>query len=102
MVQETILISLAYDQLESLIDNAIGKAIKEYSTQLQKVEEKQPEFLTRKQTANKLHISLATLDVYVKKGLLESKKIGHRVLFKSDDINNSLFQSIQNEKFKIK
>ena len=55
MVQETILISLPLNQLESLIDNAVGKAIKEYSTQLQKVEEKQREFLTRRQTASKLH-----------------------------------------------
>lgn len=101
MIQETILISLAYDQLESLIDNAVGKAIKEYSTQLQKVEDK-PDFLTRKQTADKLHLSLGTLDQYVKSGLITSYKIGHRVLFKSNEINDSLFQSIQNQKFKTK
>lgn len=102
MIQETILISIPLNQLESLIDNAIDKAIKEHSTQLQKVEEKQPEFLTRKQTADKLHLSLGTLDQYVKSGLITSYKIGHRVLFKSDEINDSLFQSIKNQKFKTK
>ncbi|MGV0753168.1 MULTISPECIES: helix-turn-helix domain-containing protein [Empedobacter] len=101
MVQETILISLPLNQLESLIDNAIGKAIREYSTQLQKVEDK-PDFLTRKQTAEKLHLSLGTLDQYVKSGLISSYKIGHRVLFKSNEINESLFQSIKNQKFKTK
>ena len=101
MVQETILISLPLNQLESLIDNAIDKAIREYSTQLHKVEDK-PDFLTRKQTAEKLHLSLGTLDQYVKSGLITSYKIGHRVLFKSDEINDSLFQSIQNQKFKTK
>ncbi|MFV0189736.1 MULTISPECIES: helix-turn-helix domain-containing protein [Empedobacter] len=102
MVQETILISLAYDQLETLIDNCVSKAIRNHSTQLQKVEEKQPEYLTRRQTASKLHLSLGTLDQYVKSGLITSYKIGHRVLFKSNEINDSLFQSIQNQKFKTK
>ncbi len=101
MVQETIFISLPLNQLETLIENAIGKAIKEHSTQLQKVEDK-PDFLTRKQTADKLHLSLGTLDQYVKSGLITSYKIGHRVLFKSDEINESLFQSIKNQKFKTK
>lgn len=101
MVQETILISLPLNQLESLIDNAIDKAIREYSTQLQKVEDK-PEYYTRKQTASKLHLSLGTLDQYVKSGLITSYKIGHRVLFKSNEINESLFQSIKNQKFKTK
>lgn len=102
MIQETILISLAYDQLETLIDNAIGKAIKEYSLTLQKEQETQPEYLTRKQTAEKLHLSLGTVDQYVKSGLITAYKIGHRVLFKSDEVNTSLFQSIQNQKFKTK
>lgn len=101
MVQETILISLPLNQLESIIDNAIGKAIKEYSSHFQKGEE-QPTYLTRRQTADKLHLSLGTLDQYVKCGLIISYKIGHRVLFKSDEINDSLFQSIQDQKFKNK
>ncbi len=101
MVQETILISLPLNQLESLIDNCVSKAIRNHSTQLQKVEDK-PDFLTRKQTAEKLHLSLGTLDQYVKSGLISSYKIGHRVLFKSNEINESLFQSIKNQKFKTK
>ena len=102
MAQETILISLPLNQLETLIENAIGKAIKEYSLTLHKEQEKQPEYLTRKQTANKLHLSLGTLDQYVKCGLIKSYKIGHRVLFKTDEINTSLFQSINDQKYKCK
>lgn len=100
MIQETILISLPLDQLETLVQNAIGKAIKEYSLTLQKEQESKPEYLTRKQIAEKLHLSLGTLDQYVKKGLINSYTIGHRVLFKSDEINNSLFQSINDQKYK--
>lgn len=101
MVQETILISIALDQLKELVNNAVSDALTKHSAKLQKAEETQPEFLTRKQVSTKLHISLATLDIYVKNGLLQSHKIGHRVLFKSDEIN-SLFQSIQEQKYKSK
>jgi len=101
MIQETILISLPLNQLETLIDNAVGKAIKDYSTKLQKVETN-PEYYTRRQVAEKLHLSLGTLDQYVKCGLITSYKIGNRVLFKSDEINESLFESIQIQKFKSK
>lgn len=102
MVQETIFISLPLNQLETIIDNAIGKAIKEYSLTLQKEQENKPEYLTRKQTAERLHLSLGTLDKYVKNGLITSFKIGHRVLFKTDEVNTTLFQSIQKQKFKTK
>lgn len=102
MIQETVFISLPLDQLETLVQNAIGKAIKEYSLTLQKEQEHKPEYYTRKQVAEKLHLSLGTLDQYVKSGLITSYKIGHRVLFKSNEINDSLFQSIQNQKFKTK
>ena len=102
MIQETILISLPLNQLETLINNSIAKALKEYSDLQNQSEKKGQEYLTRKQVAKKLHLSLGTLDVYVKKGLINSYKIGHRVLFKSDEINESLFEKIQNQKFKIK
>lgn len=102
MIQETILISLPLNQLENLINNSIAKALKEYSDFQNQSEKKGQEYLTRKQVANILHLSLGTLDVYVKKGLINSYKIGHRVLFKSDEINESLFEKIQNQKFKIK
>lgn len=102
MVQETIFISLQIKHLETLIENATGKAIKEYSLSLQKEQEKQSEYLTRKQTAEKLHLSLGTLDQYVKKGLITSYKIGHRVLFKSEDINDSLFNTLKEQKYKTK
>lgn len=102
MIQETVLISLPLDQLETLVQNAIGKAIKEYSLALHKEQENKPEYLTRKQVAEKLHLSLGTLDQYVKKGLINSYTIGHRVLFKNDEVNSSLFQSIQEQKYKSK
>ncbi len=103
MFQQTVLISLPLEQLETLIDNAIGKAIKEYSLTLQnKEQESKPEYYTRKQLAETLHLSLGTLDQYVKCGLIKSYKIGHRVLFKTEEVNDSLFQSVLTQKHKTK
>ena len=51
---------------------------------------KQPEYLTRKETALKFHISLVTLNRLTKDGTLKSYRIGGRVLYKSNEINQAL------------
>ncbi len=91
MVQETILISLPLSQLETLIDNCVSKAIRQNSIELKEERENSTKYLTRKETAKKLHLSLTTLDSYVKNGIIPCHKIGHRVLFKLDEVNESLF-----------
>jgi len=47
-------------------------------------------FLTRKEVAAKLRISLPTLGEYVKKGIIKSSKIGSRVLFEENDVNDAI------------
>jgi excisionase family DNA binding protein len=48
--------------------------------------------LTRKETAEKLKISLPTLNDWSKRGLLKSYTIGGRVLYKANEIEQSLHQ----------
>ena len=48
------------------------------------------EYLTRKQVAEKLQISLVTLDSYAQAGTLKAYRIGNRVLFKAAEIEQSL------------
>lgn len=62
----------------------------------------QPEYLTRKQTAERLHLSLTTLDSYTKLGILTAHKIGHRVLYRAAEINDSLSEKIRDIKNKMK
>jgi len=50
----------------------------------------EPEYLTRKETAKKLHISLVTLNRLTNDGTLKSYRIGGRVLFKTQEINQAL------------
>lgn len=53
----------------------------------------EPEYLTRKETAKKLHISLVTLNRLTNDGTLKSFKIGGRVLFKSEDVNQAISEN---------
>lgn len=48
------------------------------------------EFLTRKETAAKLRVSLPTLHSWTRNGLLTAYKIGGRVLYSIEDVCNSL------------
>lgn len=59
----------------------------------------QPEYLTRKEVARFLKISLPTLHEWSKQGLLQSYRIGNRILYKSVEIQNSV-QKVMNGKYK--
>ena len=58
---------------------------------------KNDEYLTRKQCAERLHITLPTLHSYINKGVLVAYKIGRRTLFKSEEVDAAL-----NKKYTIK
>ena len=45
---------------------------------------------TRYETCEILHISLSTLDTYVKKGAITCSRVGKRVLFTQEDIDKAL------------
>lgn len=51
---------------------------------------KNDEYLTRKQCAERLHITLPTLHSYINKGVLIAYKIGRRTLFKSEEVDAAL------------
>lgn len=51
---------------------------------------------TRKETCEILHISLSTLDTYVKKGAINCSRVGKRVLFTQDDIDKALAKNRNN------
>ena len=58
---------------------------------------KNDEYLTRKQCAERLHITLPSLHSYINKGVLVAYKIGRRTLFKSEEVDAAL-----NKKYIIK
>ena len=50
------------------------------------------ELRTRKETAQRLNITLATLHQYTLSGKIVANRIGNRVLYKDSDIQKSLHQ----------
>lgn len=88
MQQIIILQGITVEQLMSRIDAAIEKKLPEILQEAQKV--KPVRYMSRKEVAEFLQISLPTLHDWTKLGYVKSYKIGSRVLFKSDEINESI------------
>ena len=53
-----------------------------------------PNYLTRSEVAERLNISLPTLNEYTKKGIIPAYRFGCRVLYKESEIENSLNQIV--------
>jgi excisionase family DNA binding protein len=53
---------------------------------------KQSDYISRKEVSKLLKVSLPTLHEYTKQGLLQSYKIGKRVLYKQTEVEQSLSQ----------
>jgi len=56
-------------------------------------------YLTRKEVAKLFNISLTTLNERTKQGNIQAYRIGNRVLYKLNDVDNSLIQ-VKNLKYK--
>ena len=51
-------------------------------------------FLTRKETAKRLHVSLVTLTEWVNRSRIKAYKIGGRVLFRESEVEAALSQIV--------
>lgn len=74
------------DNIRQAVREEVQTALESHRDKLKK--EKQ--FLTRKETAELLSISLPTLHSYTKDGLITSHRIGGRVLYRLDDIEKAI------------
>jgi len=56
-------------------------------------------YLTRKEVAEKLRISLVTVDKYTKEGTLQSYRIGGQIRYKANEVEKA-FEAVKNAKYK--
>jgi excisionase family DNA binding protein len=87
-MNEILLSSISLKEFETLIRSCV-------KAELQNAPNPAPEdpvFLTRKQTADILGISLPTLHDYTKRGLIPSYGIGTRIRYKKAEVEQSLTQ----------
>jgi hypothetical protein len=94
------IVTTTTEELKSMIAETVKTEMSKFAG-MQNVQPKN-EFLTRQQTAEKLHISLSTLDTYTKLGILNAKRMGKRVLYSADDITDSMIDKINSQKNKMK
>ncbi|MDA3833097.1 MAG: hypothetical protein PF495_06830 [Spirochaetales bacterium] len=91
------MVQLSREELRQTINEAIAQALEKHSPP--KVDG--PGFRSRKETAAALHISIATLDNYTTQGLIEASRIGSRILYSRENIENAL-QKLEGRKWKRK
>jgi excisionase family DNA binding protein len=76
-------------RIEQIIDSKIGN--------LPQNEDNKSDYITRKEAASILKITLPTLHDWTKQGWLQSYKIGNRVLYSKQEVEDSLRQVISHK-----
>ena len=72
---------------ENAFNKAFERAIKQFINPPKSTDK---DLKSRKETARILNISLPTLHLFTKEGSIRAYRIGNRVLYKSEDIENAL------------
>lgn len=90
-MKDLFLSTYSPEEITGIIHNAVREAVKDNlpATSTPPSEK----LLTRKETADKLKISLVTLNDWTKRGIIQSYLIGGRVLYKDSEIEASLHKS---------
>jgi excisionase family DNA binding protein len=90
-----LLNTLDLSDIKKVVEEVLEKKLKRLTTP----NKKELKLLTRKDTAKLLCISLPTLHEWTKTGIVKAYRIGNRVLYKHDEVNQAL-QQIQTSNMK--
>lgn len=77
--------SLLKDELKDIVKEAIREMNSESKNSVQ-FSIADTELLDRKQAAQILNISLPTLDLYSKEGVINARRIGKKILYRKDEL----------------
>jgi hypothetical protein len=80
------LVIISRDELKELITEAVSKAFDEVN----KDTFTDRDLMTRKETAQFLNVSLVSLNIWSKKGIIQPYAIEGRVFFKKSEIESAL------------
>jgi len=94
--------SISTTYIRNLVETSVTRSVKQALTEVFQADTNKPaSTLSRKQTADLLNISLPSLNSYTQQGLLTSYKLGSRILYKENEVLESLTE-IDSQKFKHK
>lgn len=85
-MEKIILTQLTPEQLQSKITEAVTSAFSKMSIPTPE----EVEYITRKEAAKILSISLVSLNQWTKEGIIQGYRIGTRVRYKKNEVLNSL------------
>lgn len=94
MGQQSILITITEDEFDAKLTGAVSVAVQKALSGLNFLQPIEPRYFSRKETAKKLNITLPTLHLWTQEGRITGHRVGSRVLYKQEDIDNAL-QKIQ-------
>jgi hypothetical protein len=84
------LVIISREELKELITEAVSKAFDEVN----KDTFADKDLMTRKETAQFLNVSLVSLNIWSKKGIIQPYAIEGRVFFKKSEIESALKQKM--------
>lgn len=93
-MEQIILSGLTVEQFGQIIGDKVKEVLEQKEQAKKQVPPsiKEGKFISRKETAKLLHISLPTLNEWTKEGTLKSYRIGTRVLYKPDEVMETVTQ----------
>lgn len=72
------------------LKNLLTEILIAYKPIIPKIKTSEEEYITKKQAANFLQVSLATIDNYRRQGKIKSYKVGANVRFKKSELISSV------------
>ena len=92
MTKEIFLSGMTADQLSEMIRESLRDELRQLHPE---PSAETPNYLTRRETARRLRISLVTLNDWVNRGRIRAHKIGGRVLFRDSDVEAAVRAEVQ-------
>lgn len=86
-IQQAAIMSLFSPFIDEIVDRVSEKV-------LSATAKKEPKFYTRKETADLLHVTLPTLSRLTKDGLIVSKRVGSRILYEAEAIDEAVKKQV--------
>jgi hypothetical protein len=90
MAQDYI-VSVPLEDLKQVLSNTVREEIKRYLNNLPETKE-EPEYITRKASAQILGVSLPTLAKWTNEGLVPAYRISSRIRYKKLEVEESLLK----------
>lgn len=86
-IQQAVIMSFFAPFIDVIVDKVSERV-------LTATAKKEPKFYTRKETADLLHVTLPTLARLTKDGLITSKRVGSRILYEAEAIDEAVKKQV--------